>query len=79
MTFDTKLNIGDTIWMMLNNKPEQFIVRDIRIHYYIDVVKMTNIPMTIIDYTINSNHAGFNEFELGRRIFRTKQELIAIL
>jgi len=79
MTFETKLNIGDTIWMMLNNKPEKFSIHDIQIHYYIDVVKNTNHPMLIIDYTINSNHRGFYESELGIRIFRTKPELIATL
>ena len=79
MIIETKLNIGDTIWMMVNNKPEQFNVHDIHIHHYIDVVKMTHIPMTTIDYTINSNHAGFNESDLGCRIFRTKQDLIATL
>ena len=79
MKIETKLNIGDTIWMMLNNKPEYFKVHDIRIDHYTDVVKMTHIPMTTIDYTINSNHAGFNESDLGVRIFRTKQELISTL
>lgn len=69
MKIETKYDPGDTVWMMIGNRPKECVI------YEVDPGKIMK-SMTYQDrYTIegyNGNSPTFYE----REIFRTKEELI---
>ena len=50
MKFETKFNIGDSFWMMENNKPKQCFVEEITVDYWEELSCYTRIPRQEIYY-----------------------------
>lgn len=70
MVVITKYNIGDHVWVMRNNKPEEFIIENIMI--IIGAADMQKVP---IQYKLNKHMSFIKEPEL----YTTKEELIKTL
>lgn len=76
MRIETLLNIGDKVWGMHNDKPLEHTIE------IIDITVYTFLPHT--KYTARRGEsagarANFFEDEMGRRYFKTKEELIKSL
>ena len=71
MTIETKYNIGDVVWMLLLNIPEQFVITGIKFtHHRIFVGCKYYIKSTDCEY----------EVEIPEELlFSTKEELLKSL
>lgn len=71
MKIETKFSIGDSVWVMKENKPYEFFVTQIAIHSW-------TIPMggcnTAVHY-IDSRHDKYSE----SACYASKEELLASL
>jgi len=69
MKIETKYDPGDTVWIMIGNRPKECVI------YEVDPGKIMK-SMTYQDrYTIEGYNANSPTF-YEREIFRTKEELI---
>ena len=64
MTIETKYNIGDEVWVIINNKPEQFIITGIKY--------TSNKHYKGCDYYIKSLYCDYDTLLPEELIFPTK-------
>lgn len=71
MTIETKYNIGDEVWVAINNKPEEFIITG---------VKYTmNGRYKGCDYYIKSSDCDYDTLLPEELLSPTKEELLKSL
>ena len=71
MTIETKYNIGDEVWVLINSKPEEFIITGIKY--------TLNKHYKGCDYYIKSSDCDFETLFPEELLFRTKEELLKSL
>ena len=72
MQIETKLNIDNKVWIMLENKPIEHEIGSIKSN--------TTDTGTIIEYYARTSkyqpYTAFNEDKIGITVFMSKQELL---
>ena len=71
---ETKLNIGDSIWIMKDNSPKEYIVYEITVRTYGSGETKISYYSRIAEIHGEYYH-GFNECEIGRNVFLSKKDL----
>lgn len=71
MTIETKYNIGDEVWMMLFDKPEEFVITGIEYTHH--------RVYTGCKYYIKSTDCDYEVAILEKLLFPTKEELLKSL
>lgn len=70
MTLETKFNVGDKVWTIFKNKPEEMKVSKISIRIYKDAI--------YIDCDLSTGCMNDSPFECDERyVFATKADLLA--
>ena len=72
----TKLNLGDSLWSMSNNKPVEWIVEAIK--YYVSN-RCSNISYELCKANDTALKTSTDEQYIGFKFFESKQELMANL
>lgn len=84
MEIKTKFDIGNTIWLMIDNKPRIHTIREIQIYTNSETKRLDEydyrtekivIKNPQINYVLD-NGIDINETGLNKSFFKTKEELI---
>lgn len=79
MKVETKYNIGDKFWFMIDNKPQQLTVEYINISSWHEPRdNYGSIKVVQITYTTGGGHARKYQV-LESEFYKTKEELLATL
>lgn len=81
MEVKTKLNIGDTLWIMYNNRPREIKINHIGIKVSLQFDGFTNKTSVSIYYRgwvdcFKKEDFSYEEDTIGKQVFLTKEDLI---
>lgn len=81
MTYNTKYNIGDKFWTMINNQATETKITDIFISSCEEKSDTSVVRVDEISYRFSRQKSGYSvpEKEIKQFFFRTKKALLASL